>query len=168
VARSRVVRSGPRRKTTWIGPADQPFVTVPSSGKLLVASFDPAANGLVSPTVVRTRGQVAVASLGNATNDLVGAYGMCIVTDRAFAAGVGSIPGPFTDSGWDGWFVWRSFSLSLVQATGTGFIISSQVQEIDSKAMRKITNDETMVLVAEAQGNTYEISMPLRTLMKLS
>ena len=40
--------------------------------------------------------------------------------------------------------------------------------EVDSKAMRKVTDDETIVLVAESQVGAYKISMPLRLLLKLS
>ncbi len=136
---------------------------------MLVASFDAAASGLVSPTLVRTRGQVAVKpQVFSADLEIVGAYGVAIVTDRAFAAGVASIPGPFTDAGWDGWAVWRSFGYQLDFGDETGKFQGAVFQEVDSKGMRKVTDDETMVLIAESEGGAFSISMALRHLFLLS
>jgi len=119
--------------------------------------------------VVRTRGGVSQRpNVTTSDQTLVGAYGLAVVTDRAFAAGVASVPGPFTDAGWDGWFVWRSFSFDIEFNDSTGVWHPSIQQEVDSKAMRKITDDETVVLVAESQGGAFDISMPLRLLFKLS
>jgi len=171
VARPRRFPSrGPRRKTTWVGPADQGFTAVASNTKVLIASFDAAAQGLVSPTLVRTRGVVSLKyGSYSADLDIVGAYGVAIVTDRAFAAGAASIPGPFTDAGWDGWAVWRSWSGHLEFQGGAAVtLLGSIQQEVDSKAMRKMTDDETLVLMAESQSGSVEISMPLRLLFKLA
>ena len=121
------------------------------------------------PTVVRTRGQVAVkpASFGA---DLVytGAYGLCIVTSDALAAGVASVPGPFEDPGWDGWFVWWSFAQKFEVQDLTGTLLGADQYEIDSKAMRKIGTNEAVVLVAESQIGAFDIAMHLRMLLKLS
>ncbi len=161
--------TGPKRQVTWVGPADQGFTTVAAGTKVLVASFDPQAAGLPKPTVVRTRGDVSIIPDSAAADvRITGAYGLAVVSDRAFAAGVASVPGPFSDASWDGWFVWRSFNYSLQFADSTGFIQEQMSQEVDSKAMRKVTEDETIVLVAESQGSAFDISMPLRLLLKLS
>jgi len=155
--------------STWVGPADQAFVAIGAGAKVIVASFDPAAAGLLSPTIIRTRGEVSVGSVATGSTEITGAYGMCIVTDTAFAAGAGSIPGPWSDSGWDGWFVWRSFNFTVVSATGTGFQSDAYLRhEVDSKAMRKITDDETVVLMAETASVAARISMATRELYKLS
>ncbi len=165
---ARRVASGPKRQTAWVGPADQGFVNVAAGAKVIVASFAPSDAAFAKPTIVRTRGDVACSVTGSSTTEVVGAYGLCVVTDRAFAAGVGSLPGPWSDPGYDGWFVWRSFGIQVVGATADGFIQAQINQEVDSKAMRKVTDDETIVLVAESQAITYDISMPLRMLFKLS
>ncbi len=165
----RVITRRARRKSTWVGPADQAFLSVPSGTKVLIASFDAAASGLPSPTVVRTRGEVAVRpTLTSADLSLSGAWGCAVVTDRAFAAGVASIPGPFTDAGWDGWFAWGAFSQrwDFQDATGAGYAAIGY--PVDSKGMRKITDDETVVLVAETQTGAINIAMQLRLLMLLS
>ena len=144
-------------------------MVVSTGVKLIVASFDPSANALAKPTVVRTRGDVALrASSVAADTSVIGAYGVAIVNTDAFVAGIASIPGPFDDAGWDGWFVWRSFSLSFEFGDSTGFGLIQMNQEVDSKAMWKISDNETMVLIAESQSGAYQISMPLRFLLKLS
>ena len=160
---------GVRRQVTWVGPADQGFVSVASGAKVLISSFDAAANGLPKPTVVRTRGEVGLRVNSTAADvQIVGAYGLAIVSDRAFAAGVASVPGPFTDAGWDGWFVWRSFNMQWDFNDATGAQFASLVHEVDSKAMRKVTDDETIILVAESQQGAVDVSMPLRLLLKLA
>ncbi len=163
-------RAGSRRQVTWIGPADQAFVALGSGLNVVVASFDPAAAGLAKPTVVRTRGEFAVRPSAATITDLqvVGAYGLAVVSDRALAAGSGSIPGPFVDAGWDGWFVWGSFHYVQEQADATGIYLNFHTQVVDSKAMRKVTDDETIVLMAESQSGASQISMPFRMLLKLS
>ncbi len=163
-------RAGSRRQVTWIGPADQAFVAVASTMKVILASFDPAGAGLAKPTVVRTRGEVAIRPPSATITDLqvVGAFGVAIVSDRAFAAGAASIPGPFTDAGWDGWFVWGSFHYVQEQADATGIYLNFHTQIVDSKAMRKVTDDETVVFMAESQSGAFSISMPFRMLLKLS
>ncbi len=160
----------PRRQVTWIGPASQGFQSVGSTNSVIIASFDPAANGLAKPTVVRTRGEVTIRPATAVVTDLevTAAYGLAVVSDKAFAAGAASIPEPFDDAGWDGWFVWRSISYSQEAGDATGFTVVSHSQEVDSKAMRKVTDDETIVLMAQSKSGAFRIDMPLRLLLKLS
>ena len=160
---------GPKRQVTWIGPADQPYVAVASTVSVLLASFDPNAAGLAKPTVVRTRGQVSVkpeAFTGDV--DIVGAFGMCVVTDQAFGIGITAIPDPFDQAEWDGWFVWRSFSYHLEFSTAENILLGSWDFEVDSKAMRKVGDNETIVLMAQSQIGAFRISAPVRLLLKLS
>jgi len=101
--------------------------------------------------------------------DIVGAIGMGIVSDQAFAAGVASVPGLWDDPQWDGWYVWRSFAFhyEFHDATSTG--LASLEFEVDSKAMRKVTDNETCVVVVESEGSAaLEAFVGVRTLFKLS
>ena len=124
---------------------------------------------MVRPTVVRTRGQVSVQPSSFAADiNIIGAYGLCIVMTDALVAGIGSILGPFDDASWEGWFVWRSFSMRLEFGDTTGRLIGDIRDEVDSKAMRKVSTNEVIVLVAESQSGAFTISMPLRLLLKLS
>ncbi len=159
-----------KRQTSWIGPADLGYVDVATGATVIVAFFDPATNGLPKPTIVRTRGEVTVRPATGVFADIevTGAFGLAVVSDQAFAAGAASVPAPFSEASWDGWFVWRSFSFALEAGDATGLTRVSFEQEVDSKAMRKVTENETIILVAESQGGAFRINMPLRLLLKLS
>ena len=158
-------RQGARRLTQWIGPADQGYVAVASAGATLIAS----APFEEQTTIVRNRGNVSIKiTTVTADLDIVGAFGLGIVTAEAFAAGVGSMPEPFSDADWGGWMVWRSFSYHFEFITGTGSDFLVWDFEVDSKAMRKVSPNEVLVLIAESQVGAYSISTPLRTLVKLS
>ncbi len=160
---------GAKRKTTWIGPADQGSVSVGNGLKVLVSSFDAFAVGLPEPTIVRTRGVVGVRpTLFTTDQDIAGAIGMAVVTDRAFTAGASSIPGPWTDSGWDGWLVWRSFSYHLDFSDETGKVATDWSFEVDSKGMRKMTGDETFVVMVESQVGVFGVFDGTRHLFMLS
>ena len=69
---------------------------------MLVASFDPQSFGMIKPTVVRNRGMVSIIPTVNTDVEIVGAFGLGIVSDQAFGTGAGAIPGPLTDGDWDG------------------------------------------------------------------
>ena len=169
MARGRVVRRAQRRQVTWVGPAEQSFLNVATGGTTLIASFTPDTAGLPKPTVVRTRGMVGVLpQLFSADLSIVGAFGLCVVSSQALAQGAGSIPGPFDDAGWDGWFVWGSFNYHLDFASEASKFRAMQEYEVDSKAMRKISDNEAIVFMAESQSGAFQISMPLRLLLKLS
>jgi len=159
---------GPKRQVTWFGPADQAYITVGAGAKVLLSSLDPGTAGLPKPTIVRSRGVVSINPVTAADAQIVGAFGIAIVSDQALAAGIASIPGPLNDSGWDGWFVWRSFAFTQTQLDATGSLIQSIQLEIDSKAMRKVSDNESLVAVAESQAVAFEIYDGVRTLFKLS
>jgi len=153
------------RLTQWIGPANQGFIAVGAGATALISSapFEEAA------TLVRTRGQLSIRPEDFVADiDIVGAVGMGIVSAEAFAAGVASIPTPFTDADWGGWFVWRAFSYRYNFASAVGENFPNWTMEIDSKAMRKISPNERIVTIAEAQGAALRVSVPTRLLIKLS
>jgi len=166
MARPRVHRPSfrsPGRLTQWVAIANQGFLNVASAGATLIQSFTPEE----ALTLVRHRGQLSIRpTVVSSTIDIVGAYGEAIVSTEAFAAGVGSMPEPFTDSDWGGWFLWQSFSFGFVATTADTKI--SVELEVDSKAMRKIGPNEVLVGIAESQVGAYSISAPIRTLVKLS
>ncbi len=162
--------SSAKRQVTWVAPADQGYLAVASNTKVLLSTFDPAAFGLIKPTIVRVRGQINIRPEAfTADVDITGAYGVAVVSDQAVAAGIASIPGPFTDAEWDGWFVWQAFAMHLqITSPVESFMIVDGRETIDSKAMRKITDNETMVTVVESQSGAFRISAPKRTLVMLS
>ena len=165
----RQVTGAAKRQVTWVGPADQGYISVTGNSKVLIGSLSPTASGIGKPTVVRTRGQVSVKPTTYAADiETVGAFGIAIVSAQAFGIGITAIPGPFIDSDWDGWFVWRSFSFAYEFHDATASLLGSFQQEVDSKAMRKVSENETIVLVAESQSGGFDISFPIRMLLKLA
>ncbi len=163
---------GRKRVTTWVGPADQDSVAVASGASVIIASFVPASNGMLAPTIVRSRGEVAIRnSVVASDQDIGGAFGICIVSDEAFAAGTASIPRPFDDSDWGGWFVWQSFKsqFELRDSTGaSGLNETSLRYQVDSKAMRRVSDNETVVMMCESQTGALLAAMHVRMLFLMS
>ena len=167
MARLRGLRSArptsPGRRTAWgFGPATTGpggLQTITASGKLL---FGVAAAAVTDgQTIVRTRGElVALLSSADAvTSGFHGAFGIAKVTAQAVAIGVTAVPGPLTDDDWDGWLYHRYLScISADPATTTGAVTaplqlgagSGAIRlEVDSKAMRKIAENESVVAMME-------------------
>ncbi len=172
MARARNFRgrsSAPRRQVTWIGPADQGYITVAAGGATILGSFDPIAAGMDKPTIVRTRGFVGIVPLSyTADLTVTGAFGVGVVSTQAFAAGIASVPEPFDEADWDGWFVWRSFAFEYEFQDSTGSFLSTFGLEVDSKAMRKVSANETMVLVGQSESGAFKIAPHIRALLKLA
>ena len=118
---------------------------------------------------MRSRGVVSIApDTFGADVEYKGAFGVGIVSTDALAAGVASIPGPWLDSDWGGWFVWRSFAEIFEFKDSTGSLVISTSFEVDSKAMRKITTNESLVVIAESQAGAFQMFAGVRTLIKLT
>jgi len=153
--------------STWVASADQGYQNVSTNSKAILES-----NATFSETtIVRTRGSISIHPQSAAADvDIIGAIGFGIVSDEAFAVGASAIPGPWSNPDWGGWYVWRSFALQLeIVGSPTSFLLWGWPQlEIDSKAMRKVENNETMVVMAESQGGAFSIAAPFRTLVKLA
>ena len=165
---ARARRFAPRvsaRLTQWLAPANQGFIAVASGGATIIASV-----GFEEPvTIMRNRGMVSIKLNDySADLDIVGAYGMGVVSTEAFIAGVASIPEPFTDADWGGWFVWRSFGHRFESVTNVSTLLGSWSFEVDSKAMRKVRPNETIVEVCESQVGSISCFSGVRTLVKLS
>ena len=159
------VRSGPKRMVEWSGVVDQGYVNIPAGAKVIVQSLSFAEKA----TIVRNRGQFSVRpAVSNADASIVGAVGLGIVSAEALAAGAASIPGPFSQAEWDGWMVWQPLQLVFEFITDAGILMLSKETVIDSKAMRKVGANEVAVFMVESQAITFNISVVLRTLIKLA
>ena len=162
---------GPRRKTSWIASADQGFVTIATNTSVLHQSFSvsPAAPGGSEPTLVRTRGLISIhPSVFNADLEVVGAVGMGVISDQALAVGASAIPGAWTDAGSDIWFVWQPLALNFEFGSAVGTEVQGAVQfPFDSKAMRKLHDGESMVVMVESQAGAFDCAVSFRQLLKL-
>ena len=118
-------------------------ITVAAGTKVLLATF--TLSGAFEETILRSRVRFAIKA--DATGETqVGAFGMIIVTDEAEAAGAASIPGPSSQSENDGWFVHQP----IVQYGDTGTTNeNSYIYDVDSKAMRKVSQGHSMVVMVE-------------------
>jgi len=159
---SRAPVKGPKRLMQWIGPAEQGFLSVANGGTTLIQSFAP----LEPLTVIRNRGILGIIpETFTADIEIVGAFGIIVVSTEAFAAGVASMPSPFSDANGD-WMVWQSFAYRFEFADGTGINFPNWTVEVDSKAMRKMGPNKVMVEIAESQEGTFQLAAPVRTLVK--
>ena len=147
-----------KRVTEWAGQTPRTtLVAVAGSSAVLLTVFLPGDNGV---TVVRTRGVFGWKTDQIAANeDQMGAVGIGLVSAQAVSVGITALPHPSTDSGWDGW-LWHSYFVSSFSfITGVGFEPNMlHLLEIDSKAMRKVSNEMRLVTVVE-NDNTDGISV---------
>ncbi len=135
----------------------------------MIAFFAPETASMLRPTIVRTRGILSIRpQTFGADLAIGGAFGVCVVSDEAFAAGSGSIPRPFDDADWGGWLVWRSFEDFYEFGDSTGVRRQAIQMEIDSKVMRKVTVNETIVFMCESQTGALNVAAHLRMLLLLS
>ena len=144
-----------RRRTHWT--ASNTAVTLTATGSTLLITSQTGHEG---ETLARVRGLLSVVleSAAGIGDGFFGALGMAIVTSAAAAAGVASIPTPLTEQGWDGWLLHRYFAVHRGLADGGA---SPHLQlELDSKAMRKTSEDEALVSVLEvAETGTAQCSV---------
>ncbi len=160
-------RTGPRRSTQWLGSADRTSTTALGGNAVLMDQTFPFGE---PATIVRTRGTLWVASdQVAATEDVFGAMGMAVVTDAAAAIGITAVPLPSSASDDDAWFVWLPWLTGIRVASAVGFQDRTFSRfDIDSKAMRKVHDGSTAVVVFEndvAQG--IQFALQFRMLIKL-
>ena len=175
LSRGGLIRGSVRRKSSWEeGPGSQTVLTTTASAAAVVGSgLQLLVDGL---TLVRLRGQFTsfLSIAGAAGDNFVGAFGVGIATDQAFAIGVSALKIPITDQDWDGWLYWQAIQLIAAEPTeqfgnaGT----ASMVVQVDSKAMRKVNLGDTVYGVIEVVeggggGSTILSFFDSRLLFKL-
>ena len=146
---SRRGRSGARPNRGWSATSQSVRTTVPAASKVLLGNLAPATGG-IDLTVLRTVGGVWVGSDQATLEDQIGAVGLIVVTDIAVAAGIASIPGPFTDAGDDGWFVHQMF------AQESGRTVTSPAgfwYPIDSRAKRVLDGTGVAIAIVAENAN---------------
>ena len=169
-------RGSPRRRKDWgLGPGG--VAATNSSGSTAVILGSGSVPAIGGTTIGRLRGRFA-SYLTEAANDLEGfqgAFAVGIVKAPAFAAGVASVPTPITEQGSENWLYWTSIqvfgmatALSGVPAVST---LMSQIEEVDTKAMRKVSTDMAIYACLEVAviegGATIEARFDSRALVKL-
>ncbi len=128
------------------------LVNVPAASKVLLIQVPSATLAVVGPaTLVRSRMLLTVASdQSGVSENQIGAFGCSFVNDVAGALGVTGLPGPSTEGGFPGWFVWQPIGQFLRVLSGVGAEPHWGTQyHIDSKAMRKFGSDQDLVIMIE-------------------
>ncbi len=158
-----------RPNRSWNGLVSSAATNVAGTSKVLLGSFTPSNSG-IDETILRSRGMFAIETDNSgATEEQVGAFGLIVVTDNAFAAGVASIPGPATDVDDDGWFVWVPIvqRFEFVSAVGVEPQMATQYQ-IDSHAKRIVSDGQTVAIIVENFGaGGFTININFRILSQV-
>ena len=100
-----------------------------------------------------------------------GALGICVVSDQAFTAGSASIPQAYTNADSDLWLLYQYWACPMLVGDSTGFGGAGVQQYVlDSKAMRKVSEDETLVAMIQNANATDGVlyRLDFRILSKLS
>ena len=165
-----------KRVTSWgFGPGDSALTSITATGQTVLGAG--VALTLESKaTVIRLRGQLDcyLIAAAAASDAFVCALGVGIVSNDAFQIGVTAMPEPIGDSSWPGWLYHHHFSLLQRTATednifggGTGYRL-----EVDSKAMRKIGQNEVLTAILDVvelgTGPAMEVAFNSRILLKLT
>ena len=142
---------GPKRLTQWgLGVGDSVRTSFTATSAALLGSGVTFGS---SGTVVRQRGALSafLDSYTNAGDGFHCAVGIGIVSSAAFTAGIASVPTPITEAAWDGWMYHRFFDLHGSEAAGSTAIggIESVDFEVDTKAMRKVSDEMTVFAALE-------------------
>ncbi len=164
--------SGPQRLTMWldITTAEATLSGAPSA--VLSNSLNAAALALRPFTVVRTRGILFLRSDQLVTGETYGVgMAQAVVSEQASAIGVTAVPTPVTDKESDLFFVYESLfgAIFIGSGAGTGVPTSGggEFMKWDSRAMRKVNDDQDVVLTLENEINGVQVTVTGRILIKL-
>ena len=176
MARGRVGRTlvrAPRRGMFWEGSAS---VGTPTTGTSLVSTVvtEATLENVPNPTLIRIRGSALMylTAVGASGAQTIVSMGIIIQSAAAVAAGVGSMPSPFTDIGSD-WVWHQQVPLALRGTLGSdNEALGGHVAriEVDNKAMRKIEPNQALVLIVEnvalTSTATFQLTTAFRFLFK--
>ena len=168
-------RSRSKRMTAWaIGPQDSGSTLAATGARIWTTGVqlvnEPKA------TIVRVRGifHVVCDTVAAGNDGYIGAIGLGLVSTPAFAAGIASVPTPLTEMAWDGWLYHSFFDVRGITATiadGVNGPTCTQTIEIDSKAMRIMGEQQTLIGVidvVETGTSTMSYTADTRVLVKTS
>ena len=158
-----------KRQTLWgIGPGSEDVTSFSATGSAILGLGVQTGQ---ANTITRTRGylQALIASAGSVGDGFTGAFGIGLVSLPAFTAGIVSMPTPVTEVDWDGWLWHQFFSVHTLNSTPFGDSASYET-DVDSKAMRKFTDEIVMfaaVEVTEIGVATLDVFFDSRVLLKM-
>ena len=174
----RGVRSGPRRPTFWETTSSTSLQTLTDGGTVAVVNAivtEAELDNVPNPTLVRVRGQIfaqAGAAMNAVLDCVLVSHAIMVVDAKQLAVGITALPLPLTSNSED--FLW--FGSQFVATNTVGSIAASNWSmdrlNVDSKAMRKITLNQVLVMVTEMDtlsgggGEDIRFGFNLRMLFK--
>ena len=174
----RTIATGSRRLAAWgIGTGSTTGIVFTTSGSAFIGTVITPTEARL--TVVRMRGEFmgylrSASALGDGFS---GAFGIGLATQAAVAAGITSVPTPLTEEGSDNWLYHRYFHLAAPGQIDTTAAESVSYGpafvrfEVDTKAMRKMTDTDSLYAAIEVTLNptaVAEFFFNSRTLSKLA
>ena len=160
--------SGARRETSWFDI--EPSANAVGTSQFAITHLMTAVELAKRPfTVTRTRLEVMIATdQASASEAQIGAVGLCVVSSQAAAIGVTAVPTPISDMGSDLWFVHHVLMSQVLFATVVGITEIGRKYSIDSRAMRKVNDDQEIIVVVEsaATSDGFNIDIAGRLLIK--
>ncbi len=168
----RFQRSNSTRKvTSWAAGNSTAFVNIPAASKVLVSTITQSNPG-IAETVLRTIGSFMVATDNAGTGEeQIGALGAMVVTDVAAGIGVASLPGPITNIGDDGWFLYVPIVQRNNNISDVGYDSLAGIKyDFNSKARRRMEDGYSIVLVVENAHATFafDFAIVFRLLSQIS
>ncbi len=152
VRRRQAMGRSARRETSWLD-IEPVAVNFSAAGSAAITHVMTAAELAKRPfTVVRTHLSLHIGTDQNVgKEEQVGAVGLCVVADQAAAIGVTAVPTPFVDMASDLWFLHKALIADFIFGSTASFNADSgQSVYADSKAMRKVNDDQQIIVVGEA------------------
>ena len=148
-----VLRGGVNRRSTfWIQIASAQ-TTLAAAGGALITQANAALLAFRPFTIIRTRMTFLLRSDQTAAVEYqTAAYGQVVVSDQAAAIGVTAIPTPVTDGGSDLFFLYQLMMAGHSDLTDRMNPVG--LYQVDSKAMRKVEEGQTVIGVGEHDGIT--------------
>ncbi len=170
--RSRLpVRQG-KRAVTWSSIITRMNATAVGGAKVTGTGIGLSVG--LSATLIRSRGLVQVHFDPTSIGDVfLFGIGLAIYSSDAFATGQAAMPGPLSDAGYDWiWYQTMLFGPAFAAAeTGTN-IVENMWIDLDSKAMRKRKDAQTLGWICEGNiisgGGSVDIGLSCRHLFKFN
>ena len=146
-----VVVGARRRESVWFSSAIA--ATTLGSGSVILYSLNAAALAFRPFTIIRTILDIAIRSDQAAAVEVQSvAIGKAVVSDQAAAVGVTAVPTPVTDVGSDLWFLHQT--MFAEESALTDRAKPHGLWHIESRAMRKVLDGQTMLTILEVNGAT--------------
>ena len=171
MARRRFTRATTaRRSTNWIGSHEVGTWSTLAANACVAESVVIATGDDATGTITRIRGRVGLFAKGNAAVEGIIGMGLLVATTKAFVVGTTALPCPLTDASDEDW-LWHTY-VPMIETAGAApaedtNLMGSQRVEIDSKAMRKFEDSQSLIFVIESSAIAISFTWGMRALIKL-